>query len=200
MVVDATTLTQDLQQAMFFRSPLQDPVTPGTFGSLYLLRRDLNDMRRLAPNEALWPRAMVIFAGIDLLAKFWENNDQTNGGEIGRRFRRFVARFITSDNLENSDQNNAFWNCRNSVLHSFGWFSQGGGITYRFSLTRDSANWLIRQDPNNLELWTLNLIQIEERFDTAIRTYEALINDPAAPETFPVGNQIFERYGWTQIG
>lgn len=199
MIIDAKTLSLAQQQAMFFRDPLEEPILPGTFGSLYLLRRDLNDMRKLAPNEALWPRAMVIFAGIDLLAKFWENNDMSYG-EIGKRFRRFVAHFMTKDNSESSDQNYAFWNCRNSVLHSFGWYSEGGGKVYRFTLTRDLGNWLIQQDSTNLELWSLNLVQLEKLFEDAISAFEKAINDPAQPETFPAGNKIFEKYGWSNIG
>ncbi len=209
MVVDATMLATGQQQAMFFRNPTDNPVIPGTFGTLYLLRRDLNDMREFMrdPNKkcervdlALWPRAMVIFAGIDLIAKFYANDDATGGGAIGQRFRDFVARFITQDNDANSAQTQAVWQCRNSVLHSFGWYSESGGVVYRFSLTRTTQNWLMQQDPNNAERWWLNLTRLEQRFDASIGEYEALINDPNEPETFPTGNQIFEKYGWMNIG
>ncbi|MGD9684278.1 MAG: hypothetical protein AB7W16_24195 [Candidatus Obscuribacterales bacterium] len=197
MAVDPQALALAQQQEMFFRDPLQNPIVPGVNGTLFLLRRDLND---LPVGAALWPRVMAMFAGIDLLAKFYDNSDATQHGEIGRRFRRFVARFITQDNTQDSANNYAVWHCRNSVLHSFGWYSQGGGHTYRFSLTQSPDTWIVHQSAANPENWLFNIQHFETRFHASIGEYEALIDDPAEPVQFPSGNNIFERYGWMFIG
>lgn len=195
MVVDAIRLATQDQTQLFFRNPAEPPITPGTFGTLYLLRRDLNDMRRLAPDAALWPRAMVIFAGIDLLGKFLANSDDRN---IGRRFRTFVSRFVTEDHTADSPDNQAIWQCRNSVLHSFGWFATTSSQTYRFTIMQEQTRWIIQQDSTNSELWYLNLTDLERRFEESITKYRDEIASGAL--SFPTGNNIFERYGWTNIG
>lgn len=196
MVVDATALTAVQQQDLFFRDPLRDPALPGTFGTLYLLRRDLNDMRTAMPNSALWPRAMAVMAGIDLLAKFFANSDAQNG--VSRRFRDLLAKFITRDNNAASANNQALFQFRNSLLHSFGWYSVGPRNTvYRFRLTQSQQNWLVRQDPNNRENWMVNLTQLELDFERAISDYQAEVT--AGTLQFPTGNNIFENYGWMEI-
>jgi len=198
MVVNATALSIVQQQAMFFEDPINAPNVPGTHGTLYLLRRDVNDMRSIMPQAALWPRAMAIMAGIDLLAKFFANDDAQ--GAVGNRFRNFLARFITRDNAPNSGNNEALFQFRNSLLHSFGWFSIGRrGAIFRFTLTQSPQNWLVRQDPANAQNWVVNLRQLETEFDQGVNDYISAINDPARPERFPSGNNIFERYGWMNI-
>lgn len=198
MVADPTTFDSAGQQAMFFRNPAEEPQIPGFFGSLYLLRRDLNDMRRVIPDAALWPRAMAVFAGIDLLAKFFTNKDDIGG--VADRYTRFVARFITQDNNQALSETEAIWQCRNSLLHSFGWWARGRSVTYRFALARDTQTWLTRQDNVDHERWFVNLTELEQRFENSITEYQRLILDPHEPESFPTGNQIFERYGWMAIG
>lgn len=195
MIVDVRTLGRADQHAMFFRNPQEEPERPDTVGSLYLLRRDVNDMRRDMPNAALWPRAMVILAGIDLLAKFYTQND-SNGG-VSERFREFVGRFITTDGTT-SRNTWALFHLRNSLLHSFGWYSKGQGNKYRFTLARDSNAWLVQQDQTDSESWVANLTELEIRFERSITQYEALINSPSEQESF--STDMFLKYGWSNIG
>lgn len=67
-------------------------------------------------------------AGIDLLAKFHVNNDAIGG--VGARYRGFLSEYITKDHTPTSANNEALYQFRNSLLHSFGWYSR----------TRKSAN------------------------------------------------------------
>lgn len=209
MTQDPNSLGLADQQNLFFRNPNEAPVVPGINGTLYLLRRDLNDMTNFLrdPNDgcrpvdvALWPRTMAILAGIDLLAKFFANSDDTRPGAIGERYRRYVAEFITEDRNINSIETRAVWQCRNSVLHSFGWFSQDRTDTFRFRLLRNPGAWVVQQEAPGSETWFVNITRLENRFNFSIIEFENRINDPARQDSFPQGNNIFERYGWMFIG
>jgi hypothetical protein len=196
MVVNASALDRAQQQAMFFRDPLQDPVRPGTFGTLYLLRRDINDMKSAMPNKAIWPRTMAIMAGIDLVAKFYADDDVIGG--VTTRFKDFVKEYITANNEIDAE---TLYQLRNSLLHSFGLYSssKGGSVVYRFTVDQDSANWLIRQNSKITENWWVNLTELDKRFEKAVTDYDAHIT--AGTKTFPTGDKnIFDKYGSVSIG
>jgi hypothetical protein len=112
---------------LLFENPLAYRQPPGEFGILYLLRRDIN--RCLTPGEGSWLGAMGIFAGIDLLAKFYKGTDK---GEVGKRFRLFTRKYFdTSGNAEAV----AIYQLRNAMMHSFGLYSRVGGVDHRFCLS-----------------------------------------------------------------
>jgi hypothetical protein len=46
--------------------------------------------------QAVWPSAMAILAGVDLLGKFYAGNDAT--GRVGDRFRGFLEAFSIGQN------------------------------------------------------------------------------------------------------
>jgi hypothetical protein len=46
--------------------------------------------------QAVWPGAMAIFAGVDLLGKFYAGNDATD--RVGDRFRGFLEAFSIGQN------------------------------------------------------------------------------------------------------
>lgn len=196
MVVDVAMLSVIQKQALFFRDPLDAPTIPGTFGTLYLLRRDINDMMAAMPNSALWPRAMAVLAGIDLVAKFYANNDAN--GQVGARFTGFVRDRITHEHVDANGDADTVYQLRNSMLHSFGLFSQTGVRTYRFSLIQGPGDILMVNDPNNAEHWIVNIGVLQRRFEAAISTYRDALSDGNAP--FPFSEQLFERYGWINIG
>ena len=78
-IVNTATLTVAQKQQMFFQNPSIPPAPfPHTFGSLYLLRRDINDMKVALPNAAIWPRTMAIMAGIDLAVSYTHLTLPTN--------------------------------------------------------------------------------------------------------------------------
>jgi hypothetical protein len=48
------------------------------------------------PYQAVWPSAMAILAGVDLLGNFYAANDAT--GRVGDRFRGFHEAFSIGQN------------------------------------------------------------------------------------------------------
>jgi hypothetical protein len=77
-------------ESLFFENPATDRSPPGDFGLLYLLRRDINQCME---HEILWPGAMAILAGTDLLGKFMAGEDEK---AVGLRFRSFIMRYFDS--------------------------------------------------------------------------------------------------------
>jgi hypothetical protein len=68
---------------LFFMSPRTRRSVPNEFSVLYLLRRDIGtcmgvdaDTGQPVAHQALWPGAMAMLAGIDLLAKFYAGKDK----------------------------------------------------------------------------------------------------------------------------
>lgn len=96
------------------------------YSTLYLLRRDVK--RCFRPSEPIyWSGTMAVFAGIDLLAKLYSGTDT---GTIGTRFQNFVQQHMsTSDVLK-------MWQLRNSLMHSFGVYSQEPASTPVVELRR----------------------------------------------------------------
>ncbi len=62
----------------------------------------------------LFAAAMVLFAGLDLLAKFFSGSDDS--GQTTHRFVTFVQRFM---GLTEEDAKTV-WQVRNALMHSFG--------------------------------------------------------------------------------
>ena len=69
--------------------------------------------------RALWPGAMAMLAGIDLLAKFFAGCDRP--GKVGERFLLFIEQFFVG--MHSTDRE-VIYQLRNSLLHSFGLYSQ----------------------------------------------------------------------------
>ena len=115
----------DQKFKMFFEDPRNEPKPPGTYGILYLLRRDISRCLRENPtaekkmegNPIIWPAAMLVMAGIDLLGKFYKGKDDT--GKVGKRFINFLKNYF---NICQEDAE-IVYQLRNSLLHSFGLYS-----------------------------------------------------------------------------
>lgn len=118
----------------FFAPPL--PAQPSGYGMsvLHLLRREIQDcfFGDVFPEDTaleqpvrhrLFATAMLLVAGVDLLAKLYEGAD--NHGGSGRRFKAFASRFLFKG-LKNPDVlADVLWTaCRNPLLHSFGLHNQ----------------------------------------------------------------------------
>ncbi len=122
---------------LFFQSPSQSPHLPGNFGILYLLRRDILQCLGRNPctggrlgSQALWPAAMAILAGIDLLAKYLDGSDAT--GDVGKRYCAFVSKYFQP---LSAGEEQTLYQLRNALLHSFGLYSENHGTQYRFTLS-----------------------------------------------------------------
>lgn len=154
---------------LFFLSPrTKVPHGPNQFGVLYLLRRDIDQCMGIDPDTgqggdlpALWPGAMAILAGVDLLAKFFEGRDT---GSVGVRFCSFLEHFFAGMNSKDSE---VIYQLRNSLLHSFGLYSKDRG--YRFVLAFDGAVALVSHTPP--DRYYVNLRVLHSEFEKAVEAY-----------------------------
>jgi len=142
----------------YFRNPRLAQPPAEASSQLYLLRRDIDTSFGTDPNtgalwqtidkrtgkdiycKAIWPGTMAILAGIDMLGKFLVGTDKTRGpGKITvfDRFKAFTTRYFGLSDTDTS----LLYQLRNSMLHSFGLYSEEqdkqGKIkaTYNFILT-----------------------------------------------------------------
>ena len=159
---------------LFFLSPRTKVDRPNWFGVLYLLRRDIDLCMGINPDTgeamALWPGAMAMLAGIDLLAKFFAGCDDGGPGKVGNRFRMFLERFFVGTS---STHRGVIYQLRNSLLHSFGLYSPN----YRFFLTNHGAGALVSYNPP--DRYHVDLRVLHREFEKAVAAYcAALDSDP----------------------
>jgi hypothetical protein len=97
-------VTLDEKITFFFAVPA--PIqTFGTFSSLHLLRREVQDCligkvidedqvitEAMQGEHRLFATMMVVMAGVDVLAKFYAGSD--NIGQVGARIKGFAARYM----------------------------------------------------------------------------------------------------------
>jgi len=186
---------------LFFLSPRMQVAAPNNFGVLYLLRRDIDRCMGIDPNTgkregstALWPGAMAILAGVDLLAKFVEGSDDGDGG---KRFRRFLERF----QMTMPEDSEVIYQLRNSLLHSFGLYSKTRRTTtkmskvYRFVLTDSGTGPLVSPKPT--DRYNVDLRVLHRNFEAAVDAYRgALSSDPSLDASF---DAMFGNYGCIRI-
>jgi hypothetical protein len=184
----------------FFQDPLVERATEQTLAksahsTLCSLRGDIDfcmqiDRLNQKPldvlSRAVWPGAMTIMAGIDLLAKFYEGNDDTSPrGIVGTRFRAFLAKFL---GVNQSDQD-ILYKLRNSLVHSFGISAiiEGSHIDLAFG----QYQLVVSQcspDRKAVDLWVLYL-----RFEKAVYAYrDAVTFDSTLQRNFA---KMFSKYG-----
>jgi hypothetical protein len=199
---------------LFFSSPEVTFGPPLWFSVLYLLRRDINscmgidsDSKKCRMDRALWPGAMAIMAGIDLLAKFYAGSDD---GKVGARFSKFLLGFF---DLGSKDDADYIWKLRNALMHSFGLFSRDPEwekkcakgkkvVEYRFALTYSQTFKLIESstvENQNIEKSICVDVKIfHDEFERAVERYrQALEQNKTLKENF---QKIFKHYGQIYIG
>jgi len=117
---------------------------------------------------------MAVLAAIDLLGKFLAGTDKT---PVRQRFTDFVVRYF---GLSNRNEAYLIYQLRNSLLHSFGLYSETsdkkGNVTavYNFVLTR-GPNTLIIPSGNNF--YKVDVQCLRERFEKSVAEYEAELRD-----------------------
>jgi len=161
---------------LFFEDPSVCHKPPRWYGVLYLLRRDIRTCLDIGSNagaktdcKALWPGAMAIMAGIDLLAKFLAGSDSV--GETGLRFRNFLGRYFKPIS---SDDATTIYQLRNALLHSFGLYSEHKGKVYRFTLT--AVRRPLVQERADDKYW-IDILTLHDRFEAAVERYHADLGD-----------------------
>jgi hypothetical protein len=172
---------------LFFKDPGIGPSPPDEFGTLYLLRRDI---KSCMDAKILWPGAMCIMAGIDLLGKCLDGKDSPR--EAGKRFCSFVEKYFYLA----PSQAEALYQLRNSLLHSFGLISNARSANFRFQLRASGSQILIAPLPSNL--FSVDLICLQDGFEKAVGDYHRdLIGDAELQKKFAA---MFLVYGKTPIG
>lgn len=195
----------------FFTAPTVSPDDHrgprGQQSVLYLLRREVQDClfvdpnrpkllpegeaTRLVPGHRLFAGAMVMFAGIDLLAKFEAGDDA--GNRVRERFVRFARSYLrlTEDEAE------VLYTVRNALMHAFGLYDRK---THRnLALVQDCRNPDSDAGPVSDEpgVWELCVRHLYATFVRGIKAYEgALRGDPDLQVRF---GRLFPRYGWLSV-
>jgi hypothetical protein len=183
---------------LFFLCPRTPVKTTGTFSVLYLLRRDINQCMGIDPNTggsgcsmALWPGAMGMLAGVDLLAKLFKGSDKQR--EVGERFRCFLKEFFGM----NPDDREVIYQLRNALLHSFGLYSKTEttktktGKEYHFVLTDSGTGPLVSHTPP--DRYHINLRVLHSEFEKAVGAYcTKLGSDTQLQKNF---GAMFSNYG-----
>lgn len=187
---------------IFFQDPKEKKKNPNIYGTLYLLRRDIYrcmgydfDASTFKNNEAIiWPGAMTVLAGIDLLGKFYAGSDDFQNRGVGVRFKGFYGKYIDDENAE------IIYQLRNSLLHSFGLLSKAGNkITYRFVVgaSRDNLVKLLSESVNEIYC-QIDLCTLWDKFEGGIIKYkDDLLNSEQLRANF---STMFGDYGSIRIG
>lgn len=173
---------------LFFESPRTEPRPPGQFGILHLLRRDID---QCMSTKALWPAAMLVLAGVDLLGKFFAGNDASG---VGERFDAFLKQYFT---MTNPADRNVIYHLRNSLLHSFGLYSQDrAGKKYYFVVTPSETGPLVSSAPQ--DRYIVHLPVLHHEFENAVEAYRKEVDgDPQLQANFTA---MFPNYGSIRVG
>ena len=185
---------------LFFEDPRTSHASNSgrKWGTLHLLRRDIIRCFGEDPETgtktvvfALWPGAMAILAGVDLLGKFWRGDDSTCGGEVGKRFRDFLGEYF---HLSQKDAE-VIYQLRNSLLHSFGLYSKTRGKSYKFVLSQTLGRLMLFQ---GTDTYKVDIQVLRAKFEDAISEYQqGLMNDETLQDNFV---KMFSDYGSVNIG
>lgn len=179
----------------------------GQWSVLYLLRREVQDClfvdlnrpkplpegqaAQLVPAHRLFAGAMVIFAGIDLLAKFKAGDDARNGAR--KRFVDFARSYLALT----ADEAGVLYTVRNALMHSFGLYDPKKHRN--LALVQDCQNPDSEAGPVSAEpgTWELCVRHLYATFVRGIKAYEsALRGDPELQARF---GRLFPRYGWLSM-
>lgn len=167
--------------------------------TLNLLRSDINTCLdylngRYNSPKAIWPGLMVIFAGIDLTAKFYYDNDDNIKNKRyyypGSRFKEYLQDAM---NLSETDSEKVY-QCRNSFMHSFGLYSQDRNGKY-FVHPRMEDSYVI-----NVSIQTgkaihfkIGIKSLHGRFEQSIQVLQRhLLGQNKMPDNF---DELFNKYG-----
>lgn len=163
---------------------------PGQFGVLYLLRRDISVCLGRDPDtgeetrQTLWPGAMGVLAGIDLLGKHFEGTTEGNR----TTFKNFLGRFFGLA----EDEQKIIYQLRCALMHSFALRVESrAGQLYRFTVSAEPSQPLIQILP--ADRYVIDLLTLGDEFEKAVHRYhEALVADPSLQRKFA---HVFEKQG-----
>src|SRR3989304_6681581 len=182
---------------LFFEDPKQDHDIPRKCSILYLLRRDINTCFGIDivtgqkfKYKALWPGAMAILAGIDLLGKFYEGDDDKR--KIPERFKNYIDTFFNPISISDKD---VIYQLRNSLLHSFGLYSKDNKDREYYFVVDEVGGQIVEYLPENK--YKVDLITLKNLFESSIYLYRTkMLMDTCLQLKF---NKIYNKYGFTHV-
>lgn len=181
---------------LFFELPTTHRPPPNSYGLLHLLRRDVIQCLGRDPtsnaqlkHRALWPAAMGILAGIDLLAKYFAGTDR---GGVGSRYRDYLNRYCQPLGPDDAE---TLYQFRNALIHSFGLYSASKSKVYHFGMSF-LGKVLITQ--GGKDRYTIDLPVLHERFEQSISLFQSALNaDKNLQTNFKA---MFPKYGAIRYG
>jgi len=188
---------KDKNLDFFFKKPEDFPSDDGNYSILHLLRRDVLTCFKVNPNngekieyQALWPGVMTIFAGIDLLSKFYVGDYSTKN--VRAKFKNFVKNFL------NVNENDAeiLWQLRNALVHSFSLYSLDKKTKkeYFFSLTQIGDSFILNEENSR---YRINIGILKEKFEEAVELfYRKVEKSKNLKDNF---NKVFSKYSGVLI-
>lgn len=223
--------TAELIFPHFFAAPNEDRAGQ-PMSVLYLLRRDAAQCFGYDPNtfevtanqepiedgrQVLWPGAMTVFAGVDLLSKFNASTDQDQipaGTQptdhwrfsVTGRFRTFVSQYFNID--ANSQEEDLIYQLRNALDHSFALWARrrNDGQVFRFTLARlhatNSSTLLEQRTETTGEIeCIIYLYELHRRFERGLQQFSAqlLTRLQQSQVERTAFEQLVERYGFIGI-
>jgi len=176
--------------------------TPPAPSVLYLLRRDAAQCFGFNPNTydvtqnpqpvpatyppVLWPGAMTVFTGIDLLGKFLAGVDEGDARppgvnnahpdnwkySVGGRFNRFAALYLTGNDAAQAE---LLYQARCAIAHSFSLWARRrqDGQEYSFTLAQQNGAMLLDTRAGALgEIEAIiYLYELHSRFQQGVITF-----------------------------
>lgn len=176
-------LRRDIQEAFFYH--LQpDPIIDDLSSNL---RTRLTD-----PNfHLIWPATLTIFAGIDLLAKFYSGEDSAR--RVGPRLRDYLAAYaheLTQDQID------LIYSVRNSLVHSFGLYDRVNNRRIQIDALYNQSLSASVVDVNN-NIYRLHFKHLYLIFLESINRYQsALVSNIDLQNSFQI---IFTNYAYLFI-
>ena len=157
---------------LFFEPPTSHRPPPNRYGLLHLLRRDVIQCLGRDPTSnstiefrALWPAAMGMLAGIDLLAKYFAGSDKS--GSVGVRYREYLNKYFQPLGPDDAE---ILYQFRNALIHSFGLFSESKSKTYHFGMSMTDTK-LITPRPNNR--YTIDVYVLHQKFEDSVSQFQS---------------------------
>ncbi len=180
---------------LFFKDPHVPSEVPGEMSTLYLLRKDVWKCYGCNPDDCsettrvLFPGAMTVFCGIDLLAKFYQSDE----GRVGDRFKQYVEAFFPSG--KEQDLPKHIYGLRNSMMHSFGMRAKRratGEITYGIKVEDDCSQGFLVELKKD-EWYVIDILDLREQFEASIEKFKRHVQRTTSlHETF---SDMWDQYG-----
>ncbi len=157
-------LITQLDITEFFREPSYEPWPPEELSVLFLLRREVYNCLHKQPRTII-SASMALLAGIDLIGKFSEGNDDYQ--KASSRFKAFIQQYF---NLSAEDAT-ILYQLRNALLHSFGLYSESKDKVYKFALVAHTESGTIVKDLSNYQ-YQIDALCLHSQFEAAIKSYK----------------------------